>query len=361
MIQKMNSKQLMDVLHNSEQSIRDLEDEINIMNNELVQHLEVVSNAQEFALRQTNELQQFVKDGYDNNAKAKIVFSRSDIVGGTFDVYGSIIHPAFIKEPTNIFNFSTTSGKVFKNNANVYINDVSKESYKNMLMDDTILDKGIMFEEFDDPSLTLTVEINPDNLLGATEFNVVEMLPYLPGSFDISQVRIYTMQDYHQQSLSPSFLFFPETGDSSAAIEDFGASRIFMDKTRKLWKAEFDITLKFMNSAGKFPFGLKHLYFLKANYDSDSHAIVRVSRDKFVDWISEDIIVHNQAGVFQTTCKEMGIKLYMSYIGDVLSLEIATSLGLGQNPIPKNLKEFYVRVPLSVSMLSMKFDHIEDR
>lgn len=354
MIKKQTSKQLMDTLYSSQQSIQDLDDKISIMNNELVKRINVINSAQEFALKQMLEIKEQIKDGYDSGAQNKIVFAKSDIVGGTYDVFGSTIHPAFIKAPTNVFNFGTATGQIFKNNANVSINDVAKESYKDMLMHDSIPDKGIMYDEFESPYITLQIEINPGDLLGATDFNTIELLPYLPGSFDIQAIRVYTMDDYRQESLTPTF-----TMESS--IEDFGASRILMDKTYQLWKCEIDIVLTFQNSTGVYPFGLKHCYFLKGNYDPDSYVVVKVAQDKFIDWISEDIILHDQNGVYETTCSEENIKLYMSYISDVLSLEIATSLGLGQNPLAKNVKEFYVKIPLPCSMVSMKFDNIEPR
>lgn len=344
----------MDTLQNSQESIHDLESKINAMNTQLVKQLAVISNTQEFALKQTQELKTLVADGYDNNAKSKIVFARADVAGGTFNLFGSSIHQAFVKEPTNVFNFGTTTGQIFKNNATVRINEKLDDSYKYMLMHDTIPGKNIMFEEFDKSEITLQVEVNPDDLLGATDFNIIEMLPYLPGSYDITSIRVYTMQDYRQGALTPSLTI-------NNNIDDFGACRIMIDKTRSLWKCEFDITLNFRNAAGKYPFGLKHMYFLKGNYDPDSHIILKVTRDKFIDWISEKITIHDQNGIYETTCSEEKIELYMSYISGVLSLEIATSLGLGQNPIPKNIKEFYIKLPISCSMISMKFDTIKNR
>ena len=344
----------MNTLHDSQQSIQRLDDKISTINNELVKKLNVISNAQEFALKQTLEVKELVNDGYDNNAKNKVVFAKADIVGGIFDIYGSTVHPAFVKAPSNVFNFGTTTGQIFKNNANVRINDVAKESYKDMLMHDSIPNKGVMFEEFDSPRITLQVEINPDDLLGATDFNIIELLPYLPGSFDIRAIRVFTMQDYRQNALTP-------TCSINSNIEDFGASRIVMDKTYQLWKCEIDILLTFQNAAGKFPFGLKHCYFLKGNYDPDSHIIVKVSQDRFIDWISDDIVLHDQNGIYETTCEAEDIKLYMSYLNDILSLEISTSIGVGENPIPKNIKEFYAKIPLPCSMVSMKFDQIEPR
>lgn len=354
MLNQKNSKQLMQTLHDSQNSIKEVEDKLSIIDNELTKRLMVITNAQELALKQTQELQEMIKGGYDSNAQTKTVFAKADIVGGTYDIFGSTVHPAFIKPPANVFNFGTTKGQVFKNNANVRINDVVKENYKSMLMHDSIADKGVAFEEFNKPDITLEVEVNPDDLLGATDFNVIEILPYLPGSFKIKGIEIFTMQDYRQKEEVASVAYFD-------TLEDFGAHRYVLPNTKQLWKCIFHIELTFRNSDGKYPFGLKHLYFLKGAQDTESEIIVRIPRDHYIDWISEKIQVHDQHGTYDSTCNEQGIKLYMSYITNVLSLEIATSLSGGENPILKNIKEFYAKIPVNRSMVSLKFDKIKNR
>ena len=354
MLNQKNSRQLMQTLHDSQNSIKEVEDKLSIIDNELTKKLMVISNAQELALKQTREIHEMIANGYDSNAQTKTVFARADIVGGTYDVFGSTVHPAFIKTPANVFNFGTVKGQVFKNNANVRINDVAKESYKSMLMHDSIASKGIAFEEFESPEIAVEVEINPDDLLGATDFNIIEMLPHLPGSFKIKGYEIFTMDNYRHKDEVPALAYFDE-------LTDFGAHRFVLPKTLQLWKCIIHIELQFMNSDGKYPFGLKHLYFLKGAYDADSEIIVRIPRDHYIDWIIERIQMHDQRGIYETSCDEQGIKLYMSYIANVLSLEIATSLSGGENPIPKNIKEFYVRIPLNRSVVSMKFDKIKNR
>ena len=57
------------------------------------------------------------------------------------------------KHLQTFFNFGTITGKIFKNNANVKMNDTIKEEYTNMLMDDSITGKSVTFEEFDEPNI----------------------------------------------------------------------------------------------------------------------------------------------------------------------------------------------------------------
>lgn len=355
MIQKMSSKDIMDLLEESQNSIKDIELNVNDMKSELEKRLSIIKNVQEYTQESIIDIKELLSDGLNDSVENIILLSQQENAEGLYDKYGSIIHPAFIKTPTNVFNFGTITGKIFKNNANVKINDTIKEEYTNMLMDDSITGKSVTFEEFDEPNITIEIEINPSDLLGATDFNIIELLPYIPGSFDITGIKIFTMQDYQTNNPDVASLTIVNT------IEEVGASRIMIDKTRELWKFILDVHINFQNSNGKYPFGLKHLYFLKGDYNTESNIIFKVIKDKYIDWISEDIIIHDQNGRYETTCNEQNIKLYAEYNNGVFSFEIATSKGLTQNPIPRNIKEFWVSMPIIRSINSIKFKEISTR
>ena len=95
--------------------------------------------------------------------------------------------------------------------------------------------------------------------------------------------------------------------------------------------------------------------------EDEVKAMFKVIKDKYIDWISEDIIIHDQNGRYETTCSEQNIKLYAEYNNGVFSFEIATSKGLTQNPIPRNIKEFWVSMPIIRSINSIKFKEISTR
>ena len=354
MIQKINSKEIMDVLQKSQDSIKDIENNVATAKLELNKRLEVIKNEQEYSAQELANIKNMLADGARKSIDNKIVLVKSDIVSGAYEKFGCSIHPAFIKTPTNIFNFDTVAGAIFKDNANVKINDTVKESYKSILMHDSIVGKSVAFEEFDSPELTLEVAVNPDDLLGSTDFNIIEIMPFLPGSFSIERIQVFTMQDYKTNSMLPAT-------EIINTIDDVGISRIMIDKTRTLYRCVFDIKLNFRNANGKYPFGLKHLYFLKGSYDPDSKIIVKKTTDNFIDWISEDITVVDQSGKIETTCTEEKVKLFMSYSGDVPSFEIATSKGLTQNSIARNIKEFFIQIPLVRSINSLRFKTIAER
>ena len=345
----------MEIMNNSKKSIEEAEDKLATIDSQLSAKLQLVESAQEFALKQMTEIKELVRENYSGEAEDNIVFTRADIIDGTYDTYGSTIHPAFIKTPTNVFNFGTDTGQIFKNNANVYINDKLYMDFSNMLMHDSIPNKGISYTELDNNIAVLEVIINPEQLLGATGFNVIEILPYLPGSFDISNIKVFTMQDYHKKDEMAYSL------NLTSQITDMGCSRIILDKAYDLWKVQITLRLKFKNSEGKYPLGIKHLYFLKAALDTDSYAVLKVSKDHYINTVSNKIKMHTQNGIEETTCLEQNIKLYMAYNSGVLDFEVKPSQGLSQNQFTKNVKYFYARVPIGCSMLSMKFDKIKVR
>jgi hypothetical protein len=351
---KLNSKQLMDVMKKSQDAISTLETDINLTKSELAKRLNVIKNVQDYTLKQTTELNLAIADGLRKDTVDKVVLAKADIKSGVYNIFGSTMHPAFVRTPTDIFNLSTVAGPVFKNNATVKVNGSVNDAFKNMLMSDAITGKSIAFDVFDRQDIMLEITVNPEDLLGSTDFNIIEILPYIPGSFTIKQIEVYTMQSYATNSAVADLIIKKD-------ITNFGASRIMIDTTRTLYRIIFTIRLDYQNDDGKYPFGIKHMYFLKGNYDTKSNVIVKLNHDKYIGSIGEDIIVTDQNGTYSSTCKEEGIKLYMSYDNGVLGYEITTSHGLAENTLARNIKEFYASIPIDRSMISIKFDDITDK
>ena len=274
---------------------------------------------------------------------------------GEFDSYGLTVHPKFLRTPSNIFNFRMQTGPVYKNNALVRINGKEKLEYQGMLMHDAIDQKYAAFEELDTDTVELEIEVDPNNLLGATAFNTIEFLPFIPGSFTINRIDIYTMQDYKTKDLdTPSYSVL-------SSFDHVGPSRLLLENTFDLYKCVFQIQLHFKNANEKFPFGFRHIYFLNADYNMDSSIILPIHKDTYIDWVSEDIQIRDQYGYRETTCTEEKIKSYMSYINGNLDFQIGTSKGLLQRTIPKNIHDMYVHIPLTKSLISIKFNTIATR
>ena len=128
-----------------------------------------------------------------------------------------------------------------------------------------------------------------------------------------------------------------------------------------MYACEIDIRVNFQNAAGKYPFGLKHLYFLNCNYNPNSYMVFYVDRNRYIDWVSDDIVIRDQDGLRLTTCTNEGIELYMEYNDGKLSSEITPSKGLNQNTIARNIYGFYVKVPIKKGTISLKFNEISER
>lgn len=350
MIVQKTSTDLMNLLESSQQDITDMRTQINTIESELTKRLQIVKNIQEYSAREMTDLKEMFSNKIDKAVDNVIIFSKMELEG-TYDTYGHWIQPSFLKTPTDIFNFGSVTGKIFKNNANVRINDYVKPEYNNMLMNDSIEGKSVAFEEFDTPNIELEITINPSDLLGATSFNAIEIMPYIPGSFNIMNMKIFTMQNYKNSADTPDLEITNE-------ITEVGNSRILLDKTRDLYKFIMQIHINFRNNDGRYPFGLKHLYFLNGDLNPDSNIIFKVKRNNYIQYIGDDIILHDQNGKYDTTCTDEDIKLYMGYDAGVLSLEIATSKGLKQNPVPRNIKEFWVSMPVKRSLYSFTFKNL---
>lgn len=354
MIPKMNSKDLSEILGSSQESISKIETDMNVIKHGLADKLTVIKNEQEYSMQELLNISELLNGGTSKDLRNRIVYARQSGLAGTYGIYGSTVHPKFVRDPNNVFNFVTSMGPVFKNNANVRINDITSEKQRAILMHDSIAGKGISFDEYDTADIKLEVEVNVGDLLGDTTFNMIEIAPYLPGSFTINSIDVYKIQSYLTQSILPDYSI-------TLPINKVGACRIMMDQKYSLYKFVMNITINYKNRSGKYPFGLRHLYFYNAEFDPTSHVISRIEKNKFIDWVSEDITVRDQLGLYESTCTSQGVKLYMAYDGSLLQYEIATSKGLAENIIARNTKELYVKQLLSNSVMSLEFDDVADR
>ena len=349
-IKSMSSRQLMGIMDNAEDQMSEIRSTMNNMRDELDKRLSVFGNAMEYASNTIGKFNEYLLQREDSGTSTAVLASM-DAMEGSYSKYGISVFPSSISEPMNVFNFMAATGPIFKNNANVYINDTSRPDYAAMLAHDAVKGKGTSFAEYERQAFTLKVSVNPNDLLGATTCNTLEILPYIPGSFDIKGIRFYTMQDYRNQSTVPSMAI-------NGTIPNVGACRMLIGKTIDLYSCEIDINVNFRNSAGKYPFGLRHLYFLNANYNPNSYIVVKLSRDSYIDWVSDDIVVHDQSGVRVTTCTEEGIKLYAEYISGILSSEIVPTKGIIQTSLARNTRDIYLNIPVKKSIFSVKFKEI---
>lgn len=352
MQKKLNSKQMMDTMQSAQDSISKIDKDISYMKSGLANRLELIRNIQSFNSMQVSLLKASANGGEASSGRTKFLLAKADTMDGLYDTYGLTVHPKFIKEPTNIFNISSSAGYVYKNNANVYINSTQRQDFNDMLVEDSIAEKGIAFGCFEQDRVLLEVRVDEKDELGSTDFNIIEFLPYIPGSFTIDAISVYTMQSHRSGKVAPDFFILHD-------LKDFSAGRIMIDQTRTLYRCVFSIKLNYKNEDGLYPFGMKHLYFLKGDYNQKSSIIFKADHGRYINTIGENIRVVDQNGEYDSTCAQEGIKLYMNFDGFAPSYEIATSQGLLENPLTKNIKEFYVSMPVDRSITSIEFTDIK--
>lgn len=351
MIKRKTSKEMMDILEESVESINSLSSKVSLMRSRLEEQSNAIRNIQEWNFHELASAKDILSSTPTSTQQGLVVFANEEL-SGIYTRFGNTIHPQLVKTPTDIFNFETATGPVFKNNMTVSTSNGISESFKAMLMDDRIDGKGVAFDEFEDRNLVVVVEVNPGDLLGATAFNTLEFVPLFPGSFDITSMNLYTMEDYKTNALTASF-------QTNFTIPSVGMERILIDQTRDLWKMEIHIQLNFANSNGLYPFGLKRLRFLKCEYNPESYVIFSVRKDGYINSIGEELILHDQNGFAETTCTDEGIDLYVSYVNGELLYPITTSKGLNQKPLSRNVKEIFGYFPLSRSVASLRFTDIQ--
>ena len=342
----------MDIIENSQERIDQLNEDVSTIRSEMNRRLAVVSNQLEYSMDCIERATQAKRATKDSNSACVLLCDNA--VGGTYEKFGVCLMPPAVSTPVNVFNLQTSTGPIYKNNAQIFINGAVQPGYSDILMHDAISGKHAVFEEFDDSDITLEVRVNPNDLLGATSFNCIELLPFLPGSFNVTKMELYTMQDYRTNEELPSYT-------REIALNNVGVGRIVFPETRSLYRCIFHIHLNYMNNAGKFPFGLKHVYFLMGNYSAKSNVTVKVTTDDYIDFIGDDIILEGQDGKEEVSCESYGIQLYLSNENGVLSDKIKTSKGLLHNMLPRNVKTFYASIPLKVALSSIKFKNISLR
>lgn len=350
-VYNVTSRQLMSVLEDAQNRIDVLENTAAAMKLNLDNRLSAIRNIQEYEQQQMNDLIMIVDSGVWNEQKNKIICGRANIVQGVYDKFGSTIHPQFLKTPTDVFNFKTTSGYFFKDNATVTVNDNVKPKYTAMLMHDSIEGQDIFFEEYDTPILDIRVTVKPGELLGTTAFNVLEIVPFIPGSFDITKIDVFSLQGYYiGDTLADS--------SSPGQIKKAGVSRILIDQTLNLYELRLGVYINFRNSNGKYPFGIKHLYFLNANFNPNSYAVFKIQENKYIDTISENVIITDQTGTVESSCKEENMELYIDWTNGIGIDSIATSKGLTINPVVRDTNTFYVYYPILRSTMAFQFESV---
>lgn len=310
---------------------------INNIKEEVSKKLMIINYVQEFS---NMKLDTANKIAYDNT---KISFDNN--VYGIYDQFGYTICPK-IKSSIDIFNLKLLSsegsvnGTMFKQSMTCKVNDIENEDYINLLMEDNVIGKQIIFDELKTDTIKIEYQIDNNLSIGTSRFNMIEIDPYISGAFNIESIECYNLDVSNNLSETPI--------KTITNIDNIGKTRIILDEKIKFSKVVLTFKVNFsttINDIDTYPFGLKHILFKEVDFITESFAIVEVRNDNFIDYIYNDIILYSINGRIETTMDMYDIEIYTEY-NKILSGRIYPSTNASVNKISKNTKVLYLKVPL---------------
>lgn len=356
MIPKISSDELNNILSNAQGQLTNLDKRFEVAKKDISSKLTIIQHESEY-VQQTLER---VKAGSYEKIKGMIAFAHLDkATSGKYECFGSTVHAELIKAPINVFNLevSALNEVYFREDVKIAINDKTDDSYLSILKHD-IIQKPVFFEAFKENELTIKIEFtNPSLLLGPSRFNAIEIDPFLHGSFDISETRIYeyTENGAINDKALPIVL---------GKIPSVGIERIVLPNKINFYKIEFDIKLNYSTNSGSptttYPFGLKHIYFYNMDFKTDSFLIAEINSTSNIAYIKEDIILKTPLGDRASTVSLENIELFLDRDGssNTLYTPIDASLPDEIIEIARNVKKIYARIPITpeTNLIGVTFD-----
>lgn len=348
-IKKMSSQEYNKILSNATNKIESISQEMKTVKNDMIKKIMIINHEQEYLS------QLYDKTIYAAQQDDTFVFLNNNKYQGLFDSYSSVVHAYFKQKPINVFNLKVVNGQesFFRDEVKVSINGVEDDYFKNILKAEDVSDKEIFFEEYEFESaintltdgtpveeknnlITIKVETDKAKAIGISKFNVIEIDPYLYKSFNIEALNIYT-DDSNVPKITIN------------NINKVGKTRFILDKKYEFKKVEFVIRmLHNSNANGKsvWPFGIKHLFFLEADFRNDSYIVVDYTSENFIDEVKDSIEVITSTGIRTSSLSEEGIRIFLSRNNGMLENEQEPSNDI-KKPIARNLNTIYFHIPLT--------------
>lgn len=334
-IHNLTSQELNRVFTEARDSSKDLETQIVSMKKDITKKMSIIQYNEEFI----NKKLDAINAGIFADNK---VSTFSHLNAGMYTDYGYMVHPKFKKAPIDIFNLPLLSGdNMFKQSIIATMNGVESESYANILMKDNTLNKEIVFEELKTDKVTLSYTLDNTIALGTSRFNVIEIDPYMQGAYDLMSIEIY--------SLEPNGLISEEPHKVVNGFENIGRTRIVLDQKYKFTKVVLNFKNNFKsisNGIDIYPFGLKHIYFMEADFLDESFIIAEIFSDQLIEYIYDDIKLYTINGVVEARMNEYKMEVYSEYDYNTLTGRIYASDESQIHRIPKNTKHLYIKIPL---------------
>lgn len=357
-IKKMSSQDYNNILKTATDKIENISNEMKAIKNDMQKKVAIINYEQEYLSFL------YERNMYSLKEEDTFIFLNNNTHKGLYDGYSNVAHAHFKQTPINVFNLKVVNGKesFFRDEVKVTINDIEDDYFKNILKAETVKDKEIFFEEYEFETAinltedatpvkqinnhsVITIEVNKDKVIGTSKFNIIEIDPYLHKSFDIDSLEIYTDEtDIPAVTLNN--------------LKNVGKTRYILDKKYEFKKVVFRITHNYCTiSSGKavYPFGLKHIYFLEADFRNDSYITLHYSSDDYIDDIKDKVSVITATGERTSSLTEEGIRIFLSNNNGMLENEQAPSNEI-KKPIARNIRDIFIRVPLkNESIIGYKF------
>ena len=342
MIPKLSSQELNEIYDNAKLKLENINQTFDRAKNDLDTKMKIINYEADYI----NSIYESIRNGSYITNKGMVSFY--NLEEKRFKKYGNIVHAELVKEPINIFNINMSGlgEKYFRDDVSVSINNKSSSLYTSILKDEVIEDKEIYFDLRSESTLTLAVKLNDTScILGSTRCNCIEIDPFLPGSFDINQIRIYSFEkDGSINNETQPYIIND--------IHKVGRTRFVLDKKINFYKIEFDITINYQtyrNTSVVFPFGIKHLFFYDMDFKTDSYLIAEINTTNNISYIKDDIIVVTAYNSINTTISNEGITLFSENNDGALSYQIEPAQPTNISELPIDTKKLYAKVPLSTS------------
>ena len=347
-IKKMSSQEYNKILENAIKRIDNISNETKEIKNDIYTKVKIAKYEQEYLtyLYEKNSV------GIEKNNAFVFLNNGNNI--GLYESYSNVTHAFFKQKPINIFNLKVTNGKesYFRDEVDVEINGIKDDFFKNILKANDVKDKKIFFNEYEfkksvkltedkkpiehvENQSTITINVDKDKVIGISRFNIIEIDPYLYKSFDIDAIEIYT-----DDMEVPTFTI--------NNIKEVGKTRFVLQQKYDFKKVVFKITHNyhtFVDGKDIYPFGLRHIFFLEADFRNDSYIVVNYTSDDYINDIKDNVTVITSTDKRESTLTEEGIKIYLTNNNGMLEEEQEPSNDI-KKPIARNLKTFYIHIPL---------------
>lgn len=370
MIPKMTSHELNNILNEANSKLSEVITDVKHIKSDMSKKLKILRYESEYIEHKMADLKRVHKETSKpsvpgQNTKTFVLPNQS--LSNSYEQYGCTITPKFKNVPVNIFNILTTAtGEAFyRDIAEVAINGIVKEEYKNILKHDSLKDKDLFFEEIDgdNPSMNICITLDKTKTLGNSLFNMIEFDMFLNGSYTIEYIKLFTEDIINNDETSSKY-------DEFTNIEEAGKMRLVFNKEYSFNKVDIKIIPKFntqINGVLKSPIGIKHIYFYNAKFLSDSYAIAEIESEEFIDKIDNEFTLIRPNESVELNADSEGIQFYLSCTVDPSTGEpILSSLQEPSKPdntktISINVKKIFVKIPLKVLPSSEKDSDVNNQ